>query len=156
MWMTQPPTPAGHRQVMRRRYAAGIGALVAVAITACSDSGSSSSAAASSSAVVCDAADELRTSLDALSDVQPVEEGTDAVRQAFASVKTDLAQLGTDARDEYAGEVDRVQADADAVQTAVDTAQGAPSAQTLGAVASAIDVLLRDARALVDEVRESC
>ena len=142
---------------MRRRCAAGIGAVVvAVAITACSGSDASSSAAASSSAVVCDAADELRTSLDALSDVQPVEDGTDAVRQAFASVKTDLAQLGTDARDEYASDVDRVQADADAVQTAVDTAQGAPSAQTLGAVASAIDVLLRDARALVDEVRASC
>jgi hypothetical protein len=142
---------------MRRTSAAGIGAVVvAVAITACSGSDASSSAAASSSAVVCDAADELRTSLDALSDVQPVEDGTDAVRQAFASVKTDLAQLGTDARDEYAGEVDRVQADADAVQTAVDTAQGAPSAQTLGAVASAIDVLLRDARALVGEGRELC
>ena len=142
---------------MRRRCAAGIGAVVvAVAITACSGSDASSSAAASSSAVVCDAADELRTSLDALSDVQPVEDGTDAVRQAFASVKTDLAQLGTDARDEYAGEVDRVQADADAVQTAVDTAQGAPSAQTLGAVRSAVEVLVRDAGALVDEVSTSC
>jgi hypothetical protein len=110
----------------------------------------------SSSAVVCKAADDLRTSLAALSDVKPVQQGTDAVRQAFASVRTDLAQLGTEARDEYTDEVDRVQADADAVQTAVDTAQGAPSAQTLGAVGSAVDVLVRDAGALVDEVRASC
>jgi hypothetical protein len=105
---------------------------------------------------MCDSAEDLRTSLDALSDVQPVEQGTDAVKQAFASVKSDLAQLGTDAQDEYADEVDRVQADADAVQTAVDTAQGAPSRETLGAVASAVEVLVRDAGSLVDEVRASC
>ena len=105
---------------------------------------------------MCDSAEDLRTSLDALSDVQPVEQGTDAVQQAFASVKSDLAQLGTDAQDEYADEVDRVQADADAVQTAVDTARGAPSAETLRAVASAVEVLVRDAGALVDEVGTSC
>jgi len=105
---------------------------------------------------MCEAADDLQTSLAALSDVQPVEQGTDAVREAFASVKSDLSQLGTTARDEYADEGDRVQADADAVQTAVDTAQGAPSRETLGAVASAVEVLVRDAGAFVDEVRASC
>jgi hypothetical protein len=105
---------------------------------------------------VCRSAEDLRTSLAALSDVQPVQQGTDAVQQAFAKVKSDLSQLAADARDQYAGDVDRVRADADAVQIAIDTAKGAPSGQTLGAVSSAVQVLLRDAGALVDEVSTSC
>ena len=105
---------------------------------------------------MCDAAENLRTSLAALRDVQPVQEGTDAVREAFASVQTDFAQLRADASAEYADEFDHVQADADGVRTAVETAQDSPSAQTLGAVASAIGVLVSDGDALVDKVESTC
>ena len=105
---------------------------------------------------MCDAAKYLRASLAALGDVQPVQEGTDAVREAFASVQTDFAQLRADASAEYADEFDRVQADADGVRTAVDTAQDSPSSETLGAVASAIGVLVSDGDALVDQVESTC
>ncbi|MGY1592472.1 hypothetical protein ACI79D_10885 [Geodermatophilus sp. SYSU D00708] len=105
---------------------------------------------------MCKAVDDLRSSITALGDVQVVQQGTDAVQQAFTSVESALAQLRTDAGAEYADDVDRVQADADQVRTALGAAEQDASAQTLGAVASAVGVLLTDARALADQVGSTC
>lgn len=105
---------------------------------------------------VCTSADDLRTSLAALQDVDVVQEGTGALDEAWTTVRSDWAQLADDARAQHADQVDGVQADVDAVQSAVETAQATPSSETLGAVASAVGVLLQDAGALVDEVSSTC
>jgi hypothetical protein len=84
------------------------------------------------------------------------QEGTDAVKVAWTTVEDDWAQLADDAGSRYADQVDGVQADADAVTSAVDTAGADPSAQTLGAAATAVGAFLQDAGALVDEVSSTC
>jgi hypothetical protein len=167
--MTQRFVPERHRRAMKRRSAAWVGPVVAVvALAGCSGtptSGATSSSASSSgatasgvtaSAAVCQAADDLRSSLTALGDVQVVQQGTEAVRPAFTSVQSALAQLRIDAGDEYSDDVDRVQADADQVRTALDAAGQDASAQTLATVASSVGVLLSDANALVDQVQSTC
>jgi hypothetical protein len=172
--MTQRFVPKRHRRAMKRRSATWMGAVVAVvALTGCSGtstsgatpSGASSSSAtasgatasgATASAAVCQAADDLRSSLTALGDVQVVQQGTEAVRPAFTSVQSALAQLRIDAGGEYSDDVDRVQADADQVRTALDAAGQDASAQTLATVASSVGVLLADANALADQVQSTC
>jgi hypothetical protein len=119
--------------------------------------GTESSAGASSSPPdVCASADALRSSLSALADVQVVQEGKDALDEAWTRVEDDWAQLADDAGDQYAEQVDGVQADADSVQAAVDAAGDDPSAQTLGAAAGAVGVFLQTAGSLVDEVSSTC
>ena len=85
-----------------------------------------------------------------------MQEGTDAVRAAFGSVRDDLTQLADDAHAQFSAQSDAVRADTDAVGPALDAAQAAPSPQTLGALASAVGVLVRDATALVDDVEATC
>jgi len=137
--------------------------LTGAVLAACSDSGSDSSASSgtsasgtSSSAAVCDSADDLRTSLAALGDVDVVSQGTDALQQAFATVRTDLSDLGDQARGQFSGEVTAAEAAADDVQEALDAALAAPSAQTLGAAATAVGGLVTDAGALVTAVTSTC
>jgi hypothetical protein len=126
-------------------------------ISACSsDPGTESAAATSPTADVCAAADALRGSLNALGDVQVVEEGTDALATAWTAAEDDLTRLSDDASAEYADEVAGVQAAADAVRSALDDAQDQPSAQTLGDAAAAVRVFRQDAGALVEEVSSTC
>jgi hypothetical protein len=142
--------------MMSRAAAVGIVFFLA-GLSGCSSSSDGETAAATSSgAAVCASADDLRGSLAALGDVQVVQQGTDALDQAWTTVQDDWARFADDARAQHADEVDGVQADADAVQAAVDTARADPGAGTLGTLASEVQTFLKDAGALVDEVRATC
>ena len=135
-----------------------VAVVVGAGIASCSSDGygGSTEAATSSAADVCAAADDFRASLTALGDVQVVQEGTDAVQEAWTTVQDDWAQLAKVAGEEYADQVDRVEADAGAVQSAVETTQEESTAETLAAVAGAVGLFLQDANALVDEVSSRC
>jgi hypothetical protein len=146
---------------MTRGAAVVVTVVVGAGLTGCSsDAGTESTAAtaaaASSSSDVCASADAFRGSLSSLADVRVVQDGTNALDEVWRTVQGDWAQLADDARGRYSDQVDGVQADADAVRSAVDTAQGDQSAQTLGAVAAAVGVFVRQAGALVDEVSSTC
>jgi hypothetical protein len=158
--MTPQSISERHRRLMRRSIPWVVAVTAWGVLVGCSPDtygGAESSAAASSSPPdVCASADALRSSLSALADVQVVQEGSDALDEAWTRVEDDWSQLADDAGDQYAEQVDGVQADADSVQTAVDAATANPSAQTLGAAAGAVGVFLQNASALVDEVRSTC
>jgi hypothetical protein len=144
-----------------RNWAAGAVAVVVAMLCACSsDTGTQSSAATSaatsSTPDVCASADEFRASLTDLKDVDVVQQGTDALTATWTTVEDSWTQLAGDARATHADQVDRVQADADAVSSAVETAQGDTSAGTVGAVAAAVGVFLKDADTLLDEVGSTC
>jgi uncharacterized protein YjbJ (UPF0337 family) len=151
---------------MRRAAAAvvaGLGSL-ALALAGCSSgdspaasSGSRTSSASSSSApAVCASADQFRSSLSSLADVQVVQEGTGSLQAAWTKVQDDWGQFADDARANYSGDVDGVQADADAAKDAVGAAVANTSAQTLAAAGTAITTFVQSAGALVDEVRSTC
>ena len=142
---------------MSKRVAAVLTVVVGMGLTSCSSDGDSGTAAATSTSPdVCDSADDLRTSLAGLRDVQVVQQGTAALEQAWATVQDAWAQFADAARAEYGDQVDSVQDEADAVGEAVDAAQGTPSADTLGTAAAAVRVFLQDADALVDDTRSTC
>jgi hypothetical protein len=155
-----------------RRRAAGVLAVVLVwGVAACSSDGDPGTAAsatpgatassapgatASATPDVCASADELRTSIDGLRDVQVVEDGTAALEQVWTTVQDDWAQLGADLRETHAERVASVQSAAEGVRDALAEAQGAPSAAALRDVGAGIAAFVTDARALLDEVGTTC
>ena len=150
---------------MSRRFLIALAAALTVGAGGCASSGSgssaassttASSAAASSGAAVCQPADDLRTSVTALQQVDVVKQGTVAVQQAFDQVKTDLTDVADAAGAQLTTKVAPVQADAAAVQVAVDAAKAAPNAQTLGALGAAVRKLVQDAQTLLTSVGSSC
>jgi hypothetical protein len=142
---------------MRRCTAVIVTVVAGTGIAACSsDGGTESSAATSSAADPCASADALRGSLTALGDVQVVEDGTEALQEAWTTVQDDWAALRDDAGDRYADQVDGVEAAADDVRSALDSAQDDASAQTLADVAASVGVFLQQADDLVTEVGSTC
>ncbi|WP_457003110.1 hypothetical protein [Geodermatophilus sp. SYSU D00814] len=147
----------GSAGVGSRCATAVVAVVVGAGLASCSSDAESGTAAGTTPAPdVCGSADALRTSLAALGDVQVVQQGTGALEEAWATVQDDWARFADAARAEYRDEVDGVQADADAVGDAVDAAQGSPSADTLGAAATAVGTFLQGAGALVDETSSTC
>ena len=136
-----------------------VGALAAVAVLAvsgCASSDATSPAAAASEADLCASADALRSSVAELRDVQVVENGTDALRQAFADVGNDVDRLADQARGEFSDQVSGVQSAAGDLGTAIDALTSAPSAVALADARSAVQTLVTETDALLADVRSSC
>jgi hypothetical protein len=109
-----------------------------------------------SNAAVCQAADHLRSAIDALAQIDVIKQGTSAVQQAFGQVKSGIAELASAAKDQYGPQLRQVQTASDAVQSALDQAKSSLSAQTLGALATAVHTLVQDTRTLLTAVGASC
>jgi hypothetical protein len=105
---------------------------------------------------VCSSADALEASVTDLGDVQVTENGMASLKDAVASVKSDLQQVVDDASSQYATQVGQLQTGFDAVQAAAGTALAAPSAATVTAVVSSIKTLGTDVTSFVDEVASTC
>jgi hypothetical protein len=140
---------------MTRFFAAllvvGVGAVTA----GCSSDGTSTSEATGPPAV-CSSTGELQASVADLGDVQIVENGTAALRDAIASVKSDLQRVVDDAGSQYATQVDGLQSGFDALQTAAGAAVNAPSADTLNTVTSSVRALAADVSTFADDVASTC
>jgi hypothetical protein len=144
--------------VVGMRRARVLGALAAVATLAvggCSSSDDSSSDG-SSSAELCSSADDLRSSLSDMGDVQVAADGTDALRQAFTEVGDDVARLADDAQDQFSDQVSGVESATADVAAAIRSLGSDPSAAALGTVGTAVQALVQDAGVLVDDVSSSC
>ena len=116
----------------------------------------SSSASPSTTAAVCSSVDELQRSVAALRAVPVVQEGVNAVEGAFATVRSDVAQVVQDAQSQYATQTAGLTADVTAVQTAVNQAQATPSRANLEAVAGSIRTLSDDVTAFAGDVASTC
>ena len=132
--------------------AVGAGALLA----GCSSDGSSASSETTGPPAVCSSTDALQASMTDLRNVEVVENGTAALEDAVASVRSDLQDVVDDAGSEYGDEVDGLQAGFDAVEDATSAAVEAPSAETLNAVTTSIRALGDDVTGFADDVASTC
>ena len=110
-----------------------------------------SSAAASSNAPsgdVCADREALSTSIDALTNLDVVAEGTNGVTAAVSDVNDDLAALRSSAGSELQADVQAVQDAVDEVETAVATLDSGGAAAAVTAVAG----LATSARTLLDSL----
>jgi hypothetical protein len=139
------------------RFFAGMLVLSAGAVIAgCSSDGTSSSPETTGPPALCSSTDALQASMTDLRDVQVVENGTAALEEAVASVRSDLENVVDDAKAEYSTQVDDLQAGFNAVQEATTVALNAPSGGTLSAVTSSIRALADDVNTFADDVASTC
>jgi ABC-type transporter Mla subunit MlaD len=129
----------------------GVGAVTA----GCSSEGTSSSEGTDPPAV-CSSTDALQASMADLRDVQVVENGTAALEDAVASVRSDLQRVVDDASSQYATQVDDLQSSFDALQAAAGAARDAPSSDTLNTVTLSVRALADDVSTFADDVASMC
>ena len=85
-------------------------------------------------AAVCSSVTELQSSVADLQSVPVVQEGVGALEDAFATVRSDVAQVVDDGKAQFRSQTEGLSADLTAVQTAVSAATSTPTAATLSAV----------------------
>jgi hypothetical protein len=110
----------------------------------------------SSEADLCSSADAVRSSVDDLGNVRVLEDGTQALRQAFSEVGDDMDRLVNHARNEFSGRVAGVKSSLADLGTAMDSLGSPPSAASLRAVGTATRAMVEDAGVLVHDVSSSC
>jgi ABC-type transporter Mla subunit MlaD len=98
----------------------------------------------------------LQKSMADLKNVHPAQNGVGTLQPAVASVQGDVQQVAADAKNQFAPQVQQLETGFDAVKSAAATARTAPSAQTLGAVASAIRALGADVTSFANDIRPTC
>jgi len=133
--------------MLASRGAAVLGTLlVAFLLTACG----------TDAPAVCGSVDDLSASIDHLGKVQLGENGRAELESQLAAVRADLAQVRTDADQQYGAQLDVVSAAAADVRVQLAAAKAEPSASTLRPLAAAIADLGTGVRALHDAVAGTC
>ena len=105
---------------------------------------------------LCSSIDELSASIDQLGVIQLGENGRDQLESQLVDVRADLAQVRTDAQQQYGDQVAAVTAAADLVRERYQGAKAEPSASTLQPLRTAITNLGTELSALQDAVAGTC
>jgi hypothetical protein len=137
------------RSVIRRVAAAAATATLmtgSVLVTGC----------ASDKPPVCDSVDAVRQTTDQLRKMNVSENGLTGVSGDLSQLKTDLAQVASDAKAQYRPQVDALTASVDRLQADVASAREAPTAASLGTVRTAVTDVGDAARELRAAVAGTC
>ena len=113
---------------------------------ACGDSGSD----------VCSAGDDVQESVEALLEINVIEEGTNAVEAAFEEFEADIEALADEAAEEFDDEINAVRSAADGVSSAINDTEGDPLPDRAGAIREALTVLGESTTALLSAVDTEC
>ncbi len=123
--------------------------------TSSTSSGSSSSSPAGT-AQLCQARDQLKTSVTALTNPSLLTGGAAGIEAAVSQVQNDLNALKTAANGNYQSQVDAVQASLQQLQTAAGNLSSSQSSQNLQAVGSAIAKVGTTSAALFTALKTPC
>jgi hypothetical protein len=105
---------------------------------------------------ICQARDQLRTSITDLTNTQVVAEGTNAIKAAVGQVQTALDGVKAAAKDDYQAQVTSVQTALQDLQTAVANLGSGDAADNLRAVSQAITATGAAAATLFTQLKTSC
>ena len=127
-----------------------IALLIAVTVAGCSDNGEGDEGA-------CEEVNALKDSLTTLTQIEPVDDGMDALESATAEVKTDLEAAASAVASDLQPSVDEVQTAFDELET---TLEGISSEGGLGAAATEVGNALTElgtaSEDLSAEIGERC
>jgi len=165
------------RAVPRVAMAGAVAVALAVVLAGCSSSTSpsTSSAASSSSASsaassvasgstsypagkeeICQARDQLKTSITALTKPALLLGGTDAIKAAVSQVQTDVSAMATAGKREYAPQVNALQTSVESLETAVGNLGSGSVATNMQAVGTAIAATGTAASDLFTQLKAAC
>lgn len=106
--------------------------------------------------VACDDVDELRSSLEDLSEVKPAEDGVETLRSAIDEVKTDLTAAETSVSDALRPSVDQVKTAFADVQTAATGLTPENRREKAPQISAALDEVRTATQSLATTLRERC
>ena len=167
--------PPGPRRTMRRRSsratvaATCVAAMLLVAVVGCSSKSGNSASSTSSTAVssssttyptgkeqVCQARDQLKSSVTALTKPALLAGGATSIKAAADKVKSDLTDLKAAAKDDYKPQVDAVQTSVDDLESAVGALGDGNVSQNLQAVGTAIAAVGTSTSDLFTQLKTAC
>ena len=105
---------------------------------------------------VCQARDQLKTSIDALTNPSLLLGGTNAIKAAVDQVQTDLTALVTAAKDDYKPQVSALQTSMEQLQTAVGGLGNGDLTKNLQTVGTAIASVGTAAANLFTQLKTTC
>ena len=166
----------GPRAIARAAQAGAAAVTLAVVLAGCSSSTSpststtsSSSAATSASSAasgstsypagkeqICQARDQLKTSVTSLTNPTLLVGGTDAIKAAVGQVQTDLSAVVAAGKQDYEPQVTATQSSLNALQTAVGNLGNGSVTENMTAVGTAIASTGTAAAALFTQLKATC
>lgn len=126
---------------------AGTALLLALSLAACSED----------KPAVCSSVGDLEASVNDVKKIDVTSSGGLAeVRTGLRTIKSDLAEVKTDAESEFSSQLDRVEASYATLTSSVEAARTGPSGATLTAVGSSLRTFGNDVQALISDVKATC
>jgi hypothetical protein len=126
---------------------ATVALLLGAALVGCSDD----------KPAVCSSVDNLKTSVDDVKNIDVTSSGAVSdLESGLTTIKSDLADVKTDAKSQYASQLDAVDSALAKLTTSVDAAKTDPSAATLAAVAAAAAPFNNAVQTLISDVQSTC
>ena len=130
----------------------------AAALAGCSDddSDSSSSTSGSGKQAVCDARDQLETSVRDLTDPSLLTSGKSGIQDALDETQQDLDDFGSTAKDSYQPQVDEVKSAIEGLQDAIGDADTGSISESIQGIGNAISDVGAATDALATKLRADC
>ena len=140
--------------------------VTAVLVTGCSTTSSSSSPSAStntntststsSNSTLCTDLDNLKASIQGLTDVSITANGLSAISDQITKIKQQLQTFQNDAKGQYAGEVTNLMNALNGLSSSFDAAKASPSISTLVPLASSAKTAITAGQQLISAVSSTC
>jgi hypothetical protein len=106
---------------------------------------------------VCSSVDNLKTSVDDVKNIDVTSSGAASdLESGLTTIKSDLADVKTDAKSQYASQLDAVDSALATLTTSVDAAKAHPSADTMAAVGAAVAPFNSAVQTLISDVQSTC
>ena len=106
---------------------------------------------------VCDSVDNLNTSVEDVKSIDVTSPGAVSdLESGLTAIKSDLATVKTDAKSQYATQVDAVDSAFTTLTTSADAAKASPTQATLAAAAAAAKAFTTAVQTLSDDVKSTC
>jgi hypothetical protein len=106
---------------------------------------------------VCSSVDNLKTSVDDVTNIDVTSSGAASdLESGITTVKSDLADVKTDAKSQFSSQLDAVDSALATLTTRVDAAKADPSASTLAAVGAAVAPFKSAVQTLISDVQSTC
>ena len=114
-------------------------------------------ACGSDTPAVCASADQLKSSVDEVKDIDVTDtNGIDELKSQLETIDGDLDQLTNDAKQEFSSQVDTVATTFEALKASVQAATDDPSAETLAGAATAWSAFSTSVKTLISDVQSTC
>jgi hypothetical protein len=151
----------------RRLLLASASSLLVLGLAACSsdstgDATASSSAPAvasspaSGTAAVCADVDAVQAAFDDLASIELLKDGTDALREKFATLETAVRTLADSASSELSEERAAVRTSVDGLKASVEALTDSPSLQDAAALKTSVDSVRTSLTALKEAADSAC